>query len=40
MPATDRMLHRQVYTSHRLYGATMIVNAIIVFAMRECKDHK
>merc|ERR1711937_134822 len=30
----------EVYTSHRLYGATMIVNAIIVFAMRECKDHK
>merc|ERR1712196_654504 len=30
----------EVYTSHRLYGATMNVNAIIVFAMRECKDHK
>merc|ERR1712031_11660 len=30
----------EVYTSHRLYGATMIVNAIVVFAMRECKDHK
>merc|ERR1711934_166196 len=30
----------EVYTSHRLYGATMIVNAIIVFAMRNCTDHK
>merc|ERR1712072_806474 len=29
-----------VYTSHRLYGATMIVNAIIVFAMRSTTDHK
>merc|ERR1711865_1026961 len=30
----------EVYTSHRLYGATMIVNAIIVYAMRDTKDHK
>merc|ERR1711908_234682 len=30
----------EVYTSHRLYGAAMIVNAIIVFAMRNCTDHK
>merc|ERR1711865_208434 len=30
----------EVYTSHRLYGATMIVNAIIVYTMRETKDHK
>ena len=30
----------QVYTSHRLYGATMIVNAIIVFAMRKTSDHR
>merc|ERR1712057_87428 len=30
----------EVYTSHRLYGATMIVNAIIVFAMRSTTDHK
>merc|ERR1711959_872932 len=30
----------EVYTSHRLYGATMIVNAIVVFAMRNCTDHK
>merc|ERR1712023_280294 len=29
----------EVYTSHRLYGATMIVNAIVVFAMRNCQDH-
>merc|ERR1712205_135539 len=29
----------EVYTSHRLYGATMIVNAIIVFAMRKTPDH-
>merc|ERR1711887_79364 len=28
----------EVYTSHRLYGATMIVNAIIVFAMRGTWD--
>merc|ERR1712139_615152 len=28
----------EVYTSHRLYGATMIVNAIIVFAMRGTND--
>merc|ERR1711907_788400 len=28
----------EVYTSHRLYGATMIVNAIIVFAMRDTND--
>merc|ERR1712183_848027 len=28
----------EVYTSHRLYGATMIVNAIIVFAMRNTQD--
>merc|ERR1712023_46739 len=28
----------EVYTSHRLYGATMIVNAIIVFAMRNSQD--
>merc|ERR1711977_521056 len=28
----------EVYTSHRLYGATMIVNAIIVFAMRSTND--
>merc|ERR1712046_258114 len=30
----------EVYTSHRLYGATMIVNAIIVYTMRESRDHK
>merc|ERR1711988_147975 len=30
----------EVYTSHRLYGATMIVNAIVVFAMRGCQDHR
>merc|ERR1712010_205904 len=30
----------EVYTSHRLYGATMIVNAIVVFAMRNCDDPK
>merc|ERR1711988_1093884 len=30
----------EVYTSHRLYGATMIVNAISVFAMRNCTDHR
>merc|ERR1711990_241684 len=30
----------EVYTSHRLYGATMIVNAIVVFAMRNCQDHR
>merc|ERR1711988_1472117 len=30
----------EVYTSHRLYGATMIVNAIVVFAMRGCTDHR
>merc|ERR1712167_477482 len=31
----------EVYTSHRLYGATMIVNAITVFAMRSATDiHK
>merc|ERR1712178_611820 len=30
----------EVYTSHRLYGAAMIVNAIIVFAMRNCTDHR
>merc|ERR1712100_702111 len=30
----------EVYTSHRLYGAAMIVNAIIVFAMRNCTDPK
>merc|ERR1712028_235630 len=30
----------EVYTSHRLYGATMIVNVIIAYAMRETKDHK
>merc|ERR1711959_205473 len=29
----------EVYTSHRLYGATMTVNAIIVFAMRNTSDH-
>merc|ERR1711871_1667053 len=29
-----------VYTSHRLYGATMIVNPIVVFAMRGCQDHR
>merc|ERR1711959_374425 len=29
----------EVYTSHRLYGATMNVNAIIVFAMRKTSDH-
>merc|ERR1712096_533051 len=28
----------EVYTSHRLYGATMIVNAIIVYAMRQTND--
>merc|ERR1711981_912504 len=28
----------EAYTSHRLYGATMIVNAIIVFAMRGTND--
>merc|ERR1712086_984173 len=30
----------EVYTSHRLYGATMIVNAIIVYTMRNCTDHR
>merc|ERR1712006_75611 len=30
----------EVYTSHRLYGAAMIVNAIIVFAMQKCNDHR
>merc|ERR1712022_19521 len=30
----------EVYTSHRLYGATMIVNAIIVYTMRDTKDHR
>merc|ERR1719164_57148 len=30
----------EVYTSHRLYSATMIVNAIVVFAMRNCQDHR
>merc|ERR1711934_1016633 len=30
----------EVYTSHRLYGATMIVNAIIVYTMRDTSDHK
>merc|ERR1719164_307208 len=30
----------EVYTSHRLYGATMIVNAIVVFSMRNCQDHR
>merc|ERR1711990_383907 len=30
----------EVYTSHRLYGAAMIVNAIVVFAMRGCQDHR
>merc|ERR1711865_416580 len=30
----------EVYTSHRLYGAAMIVNAIVVFAMRNCTDHR
>merc|ERR1711998_625139 len=30
----------EVNTSHRLYGAAMIVNAIIVFAMRNCTDHR
>merc|ERR1712216_970176 len=30
----------EAYTSHRLYGAAMIVNAIIVFAMRNCDDPK
>merc|ERR1712072_1201721 len=30
----------EVYTSHRLYGATMIVNAIIVYTMRETTDPK
>merc|ERR1711934_44423 len=30
----------EVYTSHRLYGATMIVNAIIVYTMREAADPK
>merc|ERR1711998_638357 len=30
----------EVYTSHRLYGATMIVNAIVVYAMRNCTDHR
>merc|ERR1711934_404538 len=30
----------EVYTSHRLYGATMIVNAIVVFAMRDTTDPK
>merc|ERR1719424_612281 len=30
----------EVYTSHRFYGATMIVNAIVVFAMRNCTDHR
>merc|ERR1711959_806448 len=28
----------EVYTSHRLYGATMIVNAIIVYAVRSTND--
>merc|ERR1711988_1293729 len=28
----------EVYTSHRLYGATMIVNAIIVYTMRNTQD--
>jgi len=30
----------EVYTSHRLYGAAMIVNAIVVFSMRNCNDHR
>merc|ERR1712188_159372 len=30
----------EVYTSHRLYGATMIVNAIVIFAMRNCTDPR
>merc|ERR1712046_354180 len=30
----------EVYTAHRLYGATMIVNAIIVYTMRATKDHQ
>merc|ERR1712072_1166302 len=30
----------EVYTSHRLYGATMIVNAIIVYTMRDTADYK
>merc|ERR1712144_20657 len=30
----------EVYTAHRLYGATMIVNAIIVWTMRETSDPK
>merc|ERR1712072_1311243 len=30
----------EVYTSHRLYGATMIVNAIVVYTMRETSDPK
>merc|ERR1711998_620940 len=30
----------EVYTSHRLYGATMIVNAIVIFAMRNCQDPR
>merc|ERR1711998_181138 len=30
----------EVYTSHRLYGAAMIVNAIVVFAMQKCTDHR
>merc|ERR1712010_55382 len=30
----------EVYTSHRLYGATMIVNAIIVYTMREAADPR
>merc|ERR1711934_777476 len=30
----------EVYTAHRLYGATMIVNAIIVWTMRDTSDPK
>merc|ERR1711934_647116 len=30
----------EVYTSHRLYGATMFVNAIVVYTMRETSDPK
>merc|ERR1712199_117363 len=30
----------EVYTAHRLYGAAMIVNAIIVYTMRATKDHQ
>merc|ERR1712205_108157 len=30
----------EVYTSHRLYGAAMIVNAIVVLSMRNCNDHR